>query len=267
MIDCREAERRMEALFVERDPAQLGPLHAHTACCTRCRERYNRLFAVEAALAGEGQTLAPAERELLRDDVLGLQPTERPRRRWLRLSAALAAGAVAAVLVVLLVRSPGPERPGGAHQELAARGRATSGAQADLGIRALCLGDTGVRSLGTRPLPGERPICTVRDTLGLAYRNDSSRAYHLAVLVVGQDGRTAQLRSSGPLPPTAGAIPLESTVELERIGAGPARIYAAFSLAQLPPGALERAARGSPAARLRTEGAEQVVEIVVAIGE
>jgi hypothetical protein len=267
MIDCREAERLMEVLFVERDPAQLGPLHAHTANCARCRERYDRLFAVDAALAGQQHTLAPAERDLLRDKVLGLPPPKRSRRHWLRLSAALAAGAVAAVLVVLLVRSPGPEHPRGAQQELAARGGSTPEAQADLGIRALCLRGTEIRSLGTRPLPGERPVCTARDTLGLAYRNDSSKAHHLAVLVVGAGGRTAQVRSPGPLPPTAGEIPLESTVDLERIGTGLVRIYAAFSLTPLSRGALQRAARGSPAARLQAEGADQVVEIVVAIGE
>ncbi|MFZ5468603.1 MAG: zf-HC2 domain-containing protein [Myxococcota bacterium] len=150
---CEAAQASLEALFTEElEPRPYATLRAHLAHCPECREQYDKLARVEAAL--ERAVVSPSRQSLLESVLLDRVVTqEAPASAgWLsRLSPAL--GALAFLLLVIplsrAVKSDGGFTP---------RGHATGA----YGVRAFCVAG------GAPPrVTGEaRPSGTLRCPLG-----------------------------------------------------------------------------------------------------
>jgi hypothetical protein len=289
-MDCASARRLVERSFAD-DPVggAFAAVREHLRACAGCRAVYDALADAEAALAGDAALPAPA---LERVRATALAGNEAPAARrwrgaWLLAPAAvvIAAGAVALVVVPPRDGRAPALGPGGLAPPTA-RGAPDAGAAVThpQGLRALCLaqegGETVVRSLGTRPLPGEAPRCTVRDQLGFAVRNETGRDAHLGLAARDRAGRVHLLFPApavgdasagvGPVddrvPASQGDAALDAVLPLDRVGAGELRVLGVFADRALDHAAFGAAARDAdpPQALARLGG--YVIEITVEIG-
>jgi len=275
-MDCREAQRLIEKLYVEADPGLLGRVRGHLGECVRCSQAYERIYRADASLAAapgsEPPAISRSEAMLVEAQVLGAAAATSRRpllRPILGLATALAAAAV--VLVLVPARAPQPLTT----PALTARGAAstTQAKQAaePVGLRALCLKKTAqglsVQSINAAPAPGDRPTCSVRDRLGLTYRNETTRGLRLWVFAIARS-QVIEIVKDELASPDESDTPLAASLILGALGSGRAQLLGVFSSRSLVAANLIAAARSQrPLGALKDAGAEHVVELTVEIGE
>lgn len=270
-MSCQQTQQLLEQAFVQGQPAPLEQAQDHLQACAECREFHHRLFSAAAALEqGPEQEAAPAlstsERDLLRAMVL---PPEPRRRTWPRLRVAVATLVTTAAAGLLVLALQGPRSP---HQHrFQARGQGPmAAAKAPVGVRAMCLHQAAA-GVQVRSLVNGAG-CTVRDALGLTYRNETQHSWHLRLLLARPGGAARQLLPAAggdaALDPASDEQVLPGTVALDQLGAGRAQLLAVFSRRPMDGEALLRAAsQASPVQPLLRAGAARVVQLVVEVGQ
>lgn len=182
-MSCEEAIELMDRQFVEGLPEELArALRAHLEGCAPCRDRHDRLSAVERHLE---LGFSPERTAQLQSELFArLEPAPSAPRRWPR----VAAGAVAALasLAAVLVWWPGP-------QEFQGRGGHADGYT----LRALCVRQGKVVSATRERAPVR---CRRGDLLQLSYSAPAA-----AVLGVrSADAALVLVDASGTAPVVAG---------------------------------------------------------------
>jgi hypothetical protein len=242
-MDCTEIRKLIREGYIRTDARLLDLARSHLADCAGCSSLYHRLFSADAALAdavaeADGvepshRMLGPAEAALLQS---GVVPPHRPRRY--RRVALYLSPALAASLGLLLLHLPKRPDPG----RFTARGASVdSGIEESLGLRALCLLETDgaiqFRSLGEGGCPDTARI-------GLTARNETGKAQHLRIFVLGA-GQVREVYPAGqqvaPIAAGPGERPLDVAVDLRDEEAEMARIVGAFSTRGRDGRALHRA--------------------------
>jgi hypothetical protein len=215
------SDLKLEAHLLD---AAHSPVAAHVAGCDRCRARLQRM-------EGEGEEF---RRFVYPATLAGLE--QRPPRRWVWVKFAAPVAALAAAVVVLVVRTGPPDDYSGA------KGAAFKlTVYAGLGESARALGDGDV----------------VPANASLRFRVQPSGSCHLAIVSVDETGHVSRL-----FPPAGDAVSVTKMQALPGGAvldgrAGPERIYAVCAPAPIPLSQIEEAARAvSPpgAASVRAAG-------------
>ena len=150
-------------------------LRKHVGRCTECRDRYDRLSRVKAALEGEAG-LPSDQLRLLESGILD-RVSGRPPARARGLIAALAGAAALAGIVVTLLVTRAPS------DEYRSRG---AGAVHTEGFRAFCIQPGATPTVAAEAGPGTQLHCRRGDSLQFSYT--SGRAAQLAVVGIGPQG-------------------------------------------------------------------------------
>jgi hypothetical protein len=213
-------ERLIDQLILH-EGGRLAPpawqeLRAHLTGCAPCRERYNRVALAERMLHGGPLALSSPSPASF-DSAVARPPAWRRALGWLAPPQRWAVGVVAlaamAVLIPFSMRAP--------HGEFQARGGTAT--ERTAGLRAFCLGESGVT-----------PQCTRASQLRLTVSNAGRFKY---VFVVGLDDARA-IKWYAPRPPATESVPAPAGVDVPvgdavRLGVnhdpGAVRIYAIFS--------------------------------------